>query len=645
MKLSEAPGLVAEPGGTGHGSAQAGAGSAMSEIIPPGGCSVVHVAGLPSARCAFALAALPSSLVFGDGRPVPLVTHGSAEDVPWEPDEAPGALLLVLVDSPSSALLAMQSAASERELTSGLVQWRETARNALRCAHRHPRYCVLVDITVTPFRFEELFAGLGLATTEGRGFPIEVPESVQGTAIESILADRVAAADPSNESLFDELRVSCRWPGSALALPTGPAQAAGALLQFRASIAQRIELQARAAQADRLTLEGEVLGRQIGQLEEAARSLHMKLAALEAEVPVHLRKAAALEGQLRVQTVAEEDLRRTMVKEVRGLRLEGQLRERAYRPGAAAPSVHLRAEGLELLDRVDAGDHRHLHFSLETLVIGQRTVQGLEFRLLNHLGHPGFALFATTQEPPLAQWETHAYELDRPFMLLIPSESRGQSILQRLGTSDWLLVCTLAQAVSIELASEPEALPAGWRSVASRLGRQLTALPGRLRYDVLSANVPADGPADSVDVCFGNAVFGASLLGSLCVRWWPSRRAEESRLHVLSQGDGAEVPLSSWPVLPGGLLEPQFVCPVGRESSPQSLASLPLHDRELLLAVLDALPGVAAQVRPEASPPGWTADSMAEAASQLNRVTRRMLSRWRVRQAAGRILHRLPRAD
>ena len=580
----------------------------------------VHAVGTPSPRCAALLRSLPAAL-YGGGRPVPVTVHAGAEDTPWQPAPEADTLLLVFIDAPGRALAPSRTTGADPDLQAALVDWRDVATLALRSAHRYPRSCVLVDVAVERPDLDELFATFGLTTT-GEGLPLEQAPDV-GDAVDAILADRAAAMDPANDVLYEELRVSCRWPAATPASTDEKADVLGALIAYRASMARRHDGEAQAAQIVSLTQEQELLIQQVQQLEKVATSLQSKLAGLrgERQVPAEERDRALNEARL--------------------LRREGTLRERVYRPGAPGPGLRLRAEAMRLLGQADSAEHRHLDFSLPSLVVGERKLTNLRVRLLDHHGRPGLGLFAPADGLPLlGQWETHGEEAGRAFMLLIPSDPRGRALIQHMGTSDWRLVCTLAQALSLELSNGHERLPAGWRTVASRLGRQLSAQPPRLRYDQVVVKAPADGPEGALEVSLADAVFGAYPLNSLRLRWWPTREARQARLQALAPPDGEEVSLASWPSATGGLLESEYTLPVGASWSMAGWAALPSWDRELILALLDALPGAARQAAQEALPSGWTRDALADAAGQLNGSTRsaQRLSRWR--QTAARLWRR-----
>lgn len=597
-----------------------------ASIVTPGfpvagDITAVHTVGTPSPRWSALQSILPAALRC-ESHTVPLSVHVNASDVSWEPSNS--SLLLVFVDTPAAALETTRSVDTRDALLSVLKHWRDLVSRALQTAHRHPRHCVLVDIAVPPCDLAQLFASIGFVAPAG----IEADPSIEESfdAVEALLADRAALVDPSHDTLLEELRVSCRWPATPAPAPVVLPDVLDALLQYRASEDGRDEFEASASQISTLTQERELLVQQLQQLEQLATSLQSKIASLQNEgrVPAQERDKA--------------------LDEARHLRHEGLLRERVFRPGSAVAGLRLRAETMQLHGHVDTGDHRHLDLVLPQLVVGDRMLVNVHLRLLDHLGRPGLALFAGANgQSILGRWEVHGKEGDRAYMLLVPSDERGRALLQQMGTSDWRLVCTLAQAVAVELSHGHEQLLAGWRTVASRLGRQLSALPPRFRYNEASLQTSSDGAAGAVEIVIADPLFGANPLGSLKLRWWPSRDVKAARLLVLAPADGAEVALASWPPLPGGSLQPEHTLPVGQAWSPSAWSAMLPWDESLIRALLDALPGIAEQATQDVLPAGWTREAMVEAARQLNRVTHRALKVSKLRQAAARLWRRVGR--
>jgi len=623
-----------------------GAGPASIDVF-----DVLHAVGTPSPHCAAMLDCLP--VMFEAAGSSVTVTLHEHLDISWCAEHA-GSLVLIFVDAPARALLTASASVQAEAVTSALSRWQEVATQALKMAHQHPQRCVLVDVASLPGDIGRLFSELGLPMPVKPVDPRPV-EAGRSDAVESILADRLAALDPSYETLYEDLRMSCRWPLALACLPSSAPDVMAALPAYRALVARCRELEPRAAEAESLLQQQELLMRQVHQLEETAASLHSNVGDLTRQEKNRAASAARLQAlaqeretamsdsrrrfQAIIQereTALEESRRRSQAlaherevawEEARRLQEQDRVRESACRLRTAGMELPLRADGMRLVGSVDTGDHRHLEFSLATLVVGSRTVSNLHLRLLQHLGRPGMALFATADGSPiLGQWETHGEELGRAFMLVVPSDTRGEALLSRMGTTDWRLVRTLARAVALEISSGYEDLPTAWRTAASRLNGQLEALPARLRYDTLSAQAgPSDGPSIAIDVSMVDVLFGSTSLGDVGLRWWPSRNGSEGRLAMLARADAAELPMGSWPVQNGGLLEAEYIVPLGGRWSAAAWAALPGRDKEVLLCLLDALPEAARHAPDEAIPAGWTREGLGEAARQFNDGVRKTL--------------------
>jgi hypothetical protein len=118
--------------------------------------------------------------------------------------------------------------------------------------------------------------------------------------------------------------------------------------------------------------------------------------------------------------------------------------------------------------------------------------------------------------------------------------------------------------------------------VAARLLRLIQEQPPRLRYDALQ--LERDGEAWRLR--FVNALFGQRRGTNLALSW----QVDVGRMTLLS---APVPPLSAWPRDAQGGLLAEAELPVG--ASAASPAALPASDRELLQALLDALPAAAAQ--------------------------------------------------
>jgi hypothetical protein len=293
------------------------------------------------------------------------------------------------------------------------------------------------------------------------------------------------------------------------------------------------------------------------------------------------------------------------------------------------------ADALYVLDDVESPPHRHLHVDLRHARLDDRHWDALEVRLLEHHGHPGLAYFAAGgAAEPVSAWQASGHENGREFMLIVPSDSAGQSLLTNLGSSDWRAVRGTVELLVQHLRLAKDDRAARWLLIALRLQSQLEAIPPRLRFD--AAQVEAD-PAEGgwLRTRFGNVEFGGRLLGDVRLRWHPAR----DELRWLAPTRDAAIPLANWPLDSAGALQAELALPLGRQVAAAQRrrwwAGLSASDRMLVLEVLKALPGALRQL-----PAGLPEAVVVRAASRLHRDTRRSWLRWRLGMAARRLLRR-----
>jgi hypothetical protein len=303
---------------------------------------------------------------------------------------------------------------------------------------------------------------------------------------------------------------------------------------------------------------------------------------------------------------------------------------------------------VRLLSEHERAPHRHLHFAVEHVRAGTRELPRLEVRLLDHLGRPGIVLFSAGQKQVLAAWQATGEEGGRPFMALIPSDPLGRSLLERMGTADWQLVNHLAQLVQRYLAGEESHLGVRWQTACARLCRQLADMPARLRYDRLQLSLVENDGVPELDVLFGRTSYGERVLDQVHLRWQvPDGGGTATRppLRWLRPADPTNVPLSVWPIGEDGLLASAFALPVGHGTDARPLRqqwdALSTMDRDLLLAMLDALPGAADRTPDAALPPGASRSVLTREAAAMHKDARRTMAMLHLRDIARRFVRRI----
>lgn len=325
--------------------------------------------------------------------------------------------------------------------------------------------------------------------------------------------------------------------------------------------------------------------------------------------------------------------------------LEDEHRRLGPRPAAAARAA------AQLLDLHDQGPHRHLDLSVRLAAADTDAdadaAPKLRVRLLDHHGRPGLAMLAKQSgELPLAGWQPTGHEEGRGYMLLVPSDDQGRVRLQRLGASDWQRVLQAARSIRDLVCRDDWELGAHWQATAARLCRQLADLPPRWRYDALDVGPAGGAGAPALELCFGNASYGERLLGDVRLRWQlapaAAAGASASALHWLRPERPQRLALGGWPVDEPGTLQPSFALPVG--GNPDARArrrqweQMPAADRELILAMLDALPGAADRAPADRLPAGSSPAALRLQAAEWHKAARRAVIGLRLRGTARSLL-------
>jgi hypothetical protein len=293
------------------------------------------------------------------------------------------------------------------------------------------------------------------------------------------------------------------------------------------------------------------------------------------------------------------------------------------------------AQVMQVVRVHEGGVHRHIDLRLEDVRLGERRLETMTLRLVEHSGHPGFLFWPEADSLVLHAWRKNGDEDGREFMLLLPWTAEGREDLLRLGRLDWQLVLGLARLLQRKLGEEPEPGCQCWAATASRLLRELESLPERLRYDALRLRHTGDAV---LEVVFQGACHGDRDLGDIALQWAPMQR----RLQWLAPSRIEHLPLSSWPSQADGTLQPLMDLPVGSEVAGTAhrghWARVNTADQALMLAVLDALPAVARTTLPGDLPQQLTPAYLADLAQALHKQARRTLASLRARSLVRRLV-------
>ena len=300
-------------------------------------------------------------------------------------------------------------------------------------------------------------------------------------------------------------------------------------------------------------------------------------------------------------------------------------------PGAAG--AQLEVEQCSFGAEQPRPPHRQLDVALHRVSQGQRSFDRMDVRLVHHLGCPGLLFFgAAGMAPPLSAWTESGQEGGRPFMLLIPAAPVARELLSRMGAADWGLVLDVVGRLERELRDGDTALRERWLAVAQRLLVELRHMPDRYRYDAVSVRPLQAEDAPAVVVTFQNVFAGDRTLEQVRLHWWmrDAPAADGLQASVVLLGDpGSAAPplLDGWPVDESGHWSEKFAVPVGPQVDNgvkrRHWAGFSLRDRDILLALLDALSAVARVIADADVPARVTRTGLEAAARGLLRDARR----------------------
>jgi hypothetical protein len=592
------------------------------------------------------------------------MSSGEIAGVCSSPGTAPAARIIAFVDSPARSLAQWVASGTKGTASEVMDAWRESARHLLQLVYREPGSCLLIDTS------EAAAAPDALARTVARWHPsfaygqLAADNLTQPDALCVALARLLCSSDAALAGAFDELHAACVLLGDKLELPAAERSLPDAPIQrYRALLASEDEKERVSAQLVGLRADNEALNRELLAAEDERERLSAQFIELRADneaLDQQLREAisrpnnAAESAILRSEVEASRQECELLLLQLH--RVQEEL-ERFYLQQKALDDASERfgwrgarplAPGaIQLLGQHKQAPHLHLHFAVEDVRSGSRVVPRLEFRLLDHLGRPGIAVFSTRSNEALAAWQSTGDEAGRPFMTLLPSDRQGRLLLERMGTADWQLVNHLAQSVQRFVSQEGSHLGVRWQVTAARLCRELIDMPPRLRYDRLQIGRVDDEQGAQLDLIFGRASYGDRLLDQVQLHWRAAafgRKTDTAPLRWLHTDDPANVPLASWPVSDDGQFAAAFTLPVGRGSDStqkrQQWGAMSMVDRALVLAVLDALPGAAERTPDSALAGGADQGKLSREAAALHKEGRRALAMLQLRAVLRRVLRR-----
>jgi hypothetical protein len=129
--------------------------------------------------------------------------------------------------------------------------------------------------------------------------------------------------------------------------------------------------------------------------------------------------------------------------------------------------------------RHEIGEHQHINYKLKGITHLGRKFSQLDVRIVEHRGNPGVLIMEpNAEERPFYAWEKHGEENGRGFMLIIPSDIKGEEWLIRATTNDVLLIKDI-----IIYIMKNEILNDKWYNLCKYNIIDLENIPTRVHYD------------------------------------------------------------------------------------------------------------------------------------------------------------------
>jgi hypothetical protein len=295
-------------------------------------------------------------------------------------------------------------------------------------------------------------------------------------------------------------------------------------------------------------------------------------------------------------------------------------------PKSASPAQPLPAAQAHHGFKVHIGDehlqppHRHLDFVARTRT-ANGSVANLAGRLIEHHGRVGLLLFSDDAALVLARWVETGDEGGRGFMLVIPQDQSGATLIRTSPSPDFRLWTELVDAIRRSLSSSsPSPRDMFWHGAAGRLLDLLASAGDGLHWGAVQ--VQATGASD-VKVVIDQLTLGAVHAPPLHLRW--QQTGPDAGIELVRDDDAGTPWPASWPIDPQGRSSTAWRLPIGPALTPtakrSAWASITPGDRRWLLAIIAAVPEIV-----------QTGSTGGDGALEVGRSQRRQIASW-VREA------------
>jgi hypothetical protein len=210
--------------------------------------------------------------------------------------------------------------------------------------------------------------------------------------------------------------------------------------------------------------------------------------------------------------------------------------------------------------------HRHLHFTLEGLMLGESGPWDLEVRLVDHHGRAGLVFFPPTSEAgggdPFSNWPTDGSENGRPYVLYLAGDKNSMTRLRAAKTAAVLAAEIASLSITQALREDEDfqisrSLTTGevefWLLAAERVRSSLKEASERLHYDDVRCK-PTKEPKQSIKFTLVNPLRCGRSYDRFAIVWHGAlESAAKLRQLTFINAPGKAPIFQSWPLDEQGL--------------------------------------------------------------------------------------------
>jgi hypothetical protein len=244
--------------------------------------------------------------------------------------------------------------------------------------------------------------------------------------------------------------------------------------------------------------------------------------------------------------------------------------------------------------------HRHLHFSIKGVAMGEAGLRDLDVRLVEHHGKAGLVFFPPEDQAdnPFANWPADGEEGGRKYILFFPGQKSSAAALRAAKASGVLAIESSIAAIQQSLRADenfqisrnltpPEI--EFWHLAAQKVHGLFEGSDLRLHYDDVRCKQIAKPPA-SVKFTLVNPLHAGRNYDRFAVVW-PGALGSGASLRQLTfiNAPGNAPVFESWPLGDNGLPLREWTITLN-DALPAVFRRMTRGDRVLLDRILEELP-------------------------------------------------------